>query len=173
VILGQLAGGEAFHIQQDEALAATLQGDEVYGDDYALALSGSRIGLGFLRTVCADQHTTRTFEIPACGSMLLADRTDEHQAFFQEGTEAEFFGSEEELVDKVQFYCTRETSRARIAAAGRQRCIKSRYAYIHRLQDVLERLRPLLGSASGTTKLRLSAGRLKLKRKLSHTVANT
>jgi spore maturation protein CgeB len=172
LILRQLAGKEAFHIQQDDALAATLQGNEVYGEDYALALSGSRIGLGFLRTVCADQHTTRTFEIPACGSMLLADRTDEHQAFFQEGTEAEFFGSEEELVDKVQFYCAQEPSRARIAAAGRQRCIKARYAYIHRLQEVFAVLRPLFQSVSVTTKSGTSPGRLKQKRKLSHTAAN-
>ena len=57
----------------------------MYADDYARALTGSQIGLGFLRKVCPDQHTTRTFEIPACGSMLLADRTDEHRGFFQEG----------------------------------------------------------------------------------------
>ena len=115
-------------------------GNEVYADDYARALTGVRIGLGFLRTVCPDQHTTRTFEIPACGSMLLADRTDEHCAFFEEGQEAEFFSSGEEMLDKAAFYSEHEGARAKIAAAGRERCHSGRYAYIHRLADVLATL---------------------------------
>ncbi len=93
LILGQLAGGEPFRIHRDDRLASAWQGGEIYADDYARALSGSRIGLGFLRQVCPDRHTTRTFEIPACGTLLLADRTDEHLGFFEEGQEAEFFGS--------------------------------------------------------------------------------
>jgi spore maturation protein CgeB len=112
----------------------------VYGDDYARALTGSRIGLGFLRQVCADQHTTRTFEIPACGSLLVADRTPEHQGFFAEGQEAEFFGSTEELVDKVRFYSANEVARKRIAQAGMERCATSRYAYVHRMTDALEQI---------------------------------
>ena len=104
MILNQLAGGEPFRIHRDARLAAAWQGGEVYADDYARALTASRIGVGFLRQVCPDQHTTRTFEIPACGSLLLADRSEEHCSFFEEGVEAEFFGSEEELVDKARFY---------------------------------------------------------------------
>ena len=139
LILGQLAGGEPFAIHKDARLAAVWRGGEVYGDDYARALSGARIGVGFLRQICPDQHTTRTFEIPACGAMLLADRTDEHRAFFEEGREAEFFGSEAELVDKARFYAANETARAAIAAAGRRRCQSGGYAYI-------ERLRPVIGA---------------------------
>jgi hypothetical protein len=140
IILGQLAGLDSFQIRRDPLLASAHQGGEVYADDYARALSGARIGLGFLRTVCPDQHTTRTFEIPACGSMLVADRTGEHQAFFEEGHEAEYFSSDQELVDKVRFYSIHESARARIAAAGRQRCINSRYAYIYRLEAALKQL---------------------------------
>src|SRR6185437_1405596 len=106
--------------------------------DPLLALTASRIGLGFLRTICADQHTTRTFEIPACGSMLLADRTEEHREFFEEGREAEFFSSEDELQDKASFYASDEDARRRIAGAGRRRCITGRYAYIHRVYDALK-----------------------------------
>ena len=138
IILKQLAGEDSFTIHCNPTLSRCLQGDEVYGDDYARALSGAKIGLGFLRKVCPDQHTTRTFEIPACGSMLLADRTAEHRGFFEEGLEADFFDSKEELVEKIRFYRAHEEIRLRIAAAGRQRTISGRYAYIHRMTDVLE-----------------------------------
>ena len=137
IILGQLAGPEQFRIKKDEVLASALQGSELYAEDYARAVTGARIGIGFLRTVWPDQHTTRTFEIPACGSMLLADRTAEHQELFEEGVEAEFFSAAEELVDKVKYYATHEEPRRRIAQAGYERCVKGRYAYIHRLNDAL------------------------------------
>jgi len=140
IIMNQLAGGQPYRIHRNAALAAFLQGGEVYGDDYAKALTGARIGLGFLRKVCPDQHTTRTFEIPACGSMLLADRTDEHREFFEEGKEAVFFSSAEELLDKAGFYSANSEARERIAKAGYERGIKGRYAYVHRLAAVFQAL---------------------------------
>jgi len=138
--LRRLAGGDTFAIRHDPRLAPAVQGGEILGDTYAWALTGARIGLGFLRTVCPDQHTTRTFEIPACGSMLLADRTDEHSEFFDEGREADFFSSEEELTDKVRFYLANEAVRERVAAAGLRRCLVSRYSYRDRLISVLQQM---------------------------------
>ncbi|HEY7790469.1 MAG TPA: glycosyltransferase [Vicinamibacterales bacterium] len=137
LILRQLAGDEPFSIERDELLARSLQGGEVYGDEYARALTGAKIGIGFLRKICPEQHTTRTFEIPACGSLLLAERTTEHQSLFEEGRDAEFFASCEELVDKVRYYCRDEAARQRVATAGYQRCMNSRYAYVHRLDAAL------------------------------------
>src|SRR5262249_52638251 len=140
IILKQLAGSDRFRIHRDQLLARAWRGGEVYADDYARALTGARICRGLVRKVSPDHHTTRTFEIPACGSLLLADRTEEHAKFFEEGREAEFFASSKELIDKVKFYCSNETSRERIARAGYERCIKSRYAYVHRLSTVLQEL---------------------------------
>jgi spore maturation protein CgeB len=140
VILRELAGGDRFRLCRDDLLAGAHQGGEVYGDDYARALTGARIGLGFLRHVCPDQHTTRTFEIPACGSMLIADRTAEHQAFFAESSEAEFFASIEELLDKITFYGSNDTARQRVARAGFERCERGRYAYVHRLRTALDEI---------------------------------
>ena len=138
IVLRQLAGKDGFRFHRDPLLAAAHQGGEVYADDYARALAGARIGLGFLRKVCDDQHTTRTFEIPACGSMLLADRTTEHQEFFREGIEADYFKGEEELIDKIHFYSTNQQARRRISSAGLRRCRTSRYSYIQRLSDALQ-----------------------------------
>jgi spore maturation protein CgeB len=140
IILRQLAGTDSFRVHRDEHLARSHQGGEVYGDDYARALSGAKIGLGFLRKSWPDQHTTRTFEIPACGSMLLADRTEEHQNLFAEGSEAEFFASEEELLDKIKFYSGNEPARKTIAGAGYQRCVNGAYSYVHRLRSALDTL---------------------------------
>lgn len=137
LVLRQLAGNDAFRLRKDPVLASVWRGREVYGDDYARALTGSQIGLGLLRRVCPDQHTTRTFEIPACGSMLLADRTDEHQALFEEGREAEFFSSTEELISKARFYLENTAAREALSRAGRARCERSGYAYIDRLRLAL------------------------------------
>jgi len=142
IILRQLAGEEKFRFHRDEGLSRAHQGGEVYADDYARALTGSSIGLGFLRKVCPDQHTTRTFEIPACGSMLLADRTEEHQEFFQEGKEAEFFDSVDEMIDKLKFYSSNDTARVHVASRGHRRCKEGGYAYVCRISTALNDLRP-------------------------------
>lgn len=148
IVLSQLAGDDNFRIHSDPILTNALYGTEVYADDYARALSEARIGLGFLRTVCPDQHTTRTFEIPACGSMLLADRTEEHQEFFEEGKEAEFFSSTDEMLDKMRFYLSNELERNRIAQRGLERCRASEYAYIHRVSNALSELKQLFSLPS-------------------------
>ncbi len=137
IVLRQLAGGAHFKFRRDDLLMRAYEGGEVYGDEYACALTGAGIGLGFLRKAWPDQHTTRSFEIPACCSMLLADRTEEHRELFVEGSEAEFFEFAEELLDKASFYVNNELSRSKVAQGGHARCISSKYAYVHRMHYAL------------------------------------
>lgn len=110
----------------------------VWGDDYARALAQARIGLGLLSKMCPDAFTTRSFEIPASGAMLLAERTTEHQALFKEDHEAVFFGSHEELRDKISFYLRNEGARRAIAAAGRARAL-GQYHWRHVSQPAIRR----------------------------------
>ena len=113
---------------------------EIYEERYASEVGRARVALGFVREICADQHTTRTFEIPAIGGFMLAHRTDEHLELFVEGKEAEFFASDEEYLEKMRYYLANEPARARVALAGHVRCMTSGYAYDDRMRAVMTAL---------------------------------
>ena len=99
----------------------------VWKADYIAALASFKISLGLLSKNYPEQHTTRTFEIPAAGTFMLAERTEEHQGFFEEGVEAEFFSDPDEMVSKAKFYLKDDAARERIAIRGRLRCVNSGY----------------------------------------------
>lgn len=115
----------------------TIEGKAIYGDEYALAICAFDINLCFLRKCNRDLQTTRSVEIPACGGFMLAERTGEHLALFEEGKEAEFFDSDDELLDKVRYYQAYPDERQRIAAAGCARCLRSGYSNHDRMLEML------------------------------------
>jgi spore maturation protein CgeB len=122
-------------------LTRVVRGSGIWGVEYAKALCCTEIALGLVSQWIPETSTTRTFEIPACGTFLLAERTEEHQSFYEEGQEAEFFGSPEELQDKTRYYLAHPEPRKRIAAAGRRRCLAGGYSYHDRTGQILELLR--------------------------------
>ena len=144
--LGRLDPGHRFYLGKTRpALQSAIrdgEGDtgEIYEERYTAAVAGAAIALGFVREVCPDQHTTRTFEIPAIGGFMLADRTEEHLEFFEEGKEAEYFGSDDEYVEKIRYYLGNDAARTKIARAGQRRCITSGYSYDDRIRAVLTEL---------------------------------
>jgi spore maturation protein CgeB len=115
---------------------------EIYEDRYAAVVAGSQISLGFLRELNPDQHTTRSFEIPAIGGFMLADRTEDHREFFEEGKEAEYFASDEEFRDKMRFYLANDCAREKIRSAGHERCMTSGYSYDDRIRAIMAELKP-------------------------------
>ena len=114
-----------------------IKGPSIYGDDYARAICSFDIVLGFLRKANRDLQTSRSFEIPACGAFMLAERTEDHLRLFEEGKEAEFFEKNEELLQKVRYYLSHEAERNQIAKAGRERCLRSGYSYHERGKEIL------------------------------------
>lgn len=125
---------------RDKRIRRFVEGRGVGGREYALALSCARIGLGLLSPLHPDRSTTRSLEIPACGTFLLAERTQEHQELFREGTEAEFFSGEGELVEKTRRYLRDDEARRRIAAAGLARCESGGYSSRERVRGILAEL---------------------------------
>jgi hypothetical protein len=51
-----------------------LQGRPLVGREKRLAFASTKIGLAFLRKANRDTYTDRSFEIPACGAFMLAER---------------------------------------------------------------------------------------------------
>lgn len=119
----------------------------VYGEDYIKLLCCTDVNLGFLRRLNRDLHSDRSVEIPACGAFLLAQRSSEHLQLFEEGREAEYFDSQEELLAKVTRYMEDADARAAITKAGRERALASDYSHDHFVSLILENL-------FGTTEVR-------------------
>jgi len=111
--------------------------DGVWGTDYAVALASTKIGIGLLSKLTDDSTTTRSFEIPASGALLLAERTKEHMELFEEGLEAEFFDSTHELQEKAARYLRDRRLREQIAAAGRRKCISGGYDSVSQMKRIL------------------------------------
>jgi hypothetical protein len=119
-------------------LRPTLRMKALLDDPVRAVLSQSAVSLALLRKGNRDRHTMRTFEIPACGGFMLAERTDEHLAYFEEGKEAAFFDSPEELLDQAQRYLRDAPLRRRIADFGHRRVTTSGHRYQDRAARVLE-----------------------------------
>ena len=108
------------------------------GRDYRLALGGAKIALNFVRRANRDGHVMRSFEIPACGGFMLAERTEEHLELLEEGKEAAYFGSPQELVDKVRYYLIRYQEREAIAWRGYLRVTRGGNTYKDRVTTIVQ-----------------------------------
>ena len=115
------------------------------GDEYPKALSGAKVCLAFLSKRNRDPYTTRCFEIPACGRVMLAERTDDLLELFEEDKEACFFSDTNELVTKAKWLVENPDIADSIAQAGLRRVwadghdVDSRVAYfIKRCQVGME-----------------------------------
>ena len=129
--------GFGWHRARKNAVRDAFKG-AVLGLEYAKAINGAKINLAFLSRTAEDSITQRSIEIPACGGFMLAERTHEHLEHFREGMEAAYFSGLDELKEQIGYYLRETKLRERIAAAGRERCLRSGYSYDMRLQTILD-----------------------------------
>lgn len=118
-------------------LRAAVQGTGLWGDSYPEMLKRGKIALGLLGKHIPETTTTRSFEIPATGTFMLAERTDDHMDLFEENKEAVFFATDEELCDKARYYLSNDTLREEIARAGRKRSKISGYHITEQIRKLM------------------------------------
>ena len=116
------------------------KGPSIYGEPYIKTINGMDISLHFLRHENRDEQDSRTFEIPACGVFMLAEKTALHLSLFEDGKEAVFFDTKEELLEKILFYMDNAAAREKISNAGLARCERSGYSHAERLKEVLNKI---------------------------------
>ncbi|WP_187299249.1 CgeB family protein [Nitrospira moscoviensis] len=133
-----LVWGNGWRQWADRHPFLVVKDEFLFGEDYAKAICATKINVNFLRKINRDEVTSRSVEIPACGGFMLGERTARHMEFFQEGREAEFFASNEELLAKIQYYLAHDEEREKIAQAGRERCIRSGYSMRVQLAKMME-----------------------------------
>jgi spore maturation protein CgeB len=117
-----------------------VRSEDLRFDDLCKALGGAKLALGFLRKENRDDYTQRTFEIPACGGVFVAERTSRHTELYREGEEAIFFDqvSPAELTKQVSLLLKNTPLRESIRLAGRQALLRGRHTYKDRLERLLE-----------------------------------
>ncbi len=102
------------------------------------AVARARLCLCLVRRSNRDGHVMRTFEVPAMGGCMLAERTDEHRAILgEEGDAVRYFGSPGELVEQARWLLDRPDERARLAQRAHQRITQAPNTYADRLRQML------------------------------------
>lgn len=114
------------------------RGPSQFGESYAKIINGMDIALHFLRKENRDAQDSRTFEIPACGTFMIAERSPKHEAFFKEDVESVFFSTDEELLHKVRYYLSNPEKVRSIGYAGYLRCINSGYDHHSRMKSFID-----------------------------------
>lgn len=77
------------------------KGSGLFGVDYGRELSSAAIGLGLLSKWFPELHTTRTFEIPACGTALATEWNPEISDVFAPD-EVIYYSDSKDLISAIQ-----------------------------------------------------------------------
>ena len=112
-------------------------GDGVYGEDYVKTLQNAKMAWGALSKWVPELHTTRTFEIPACGTALVTERNLETQSFFKDD-EAIFYANENDLIEKITFFMNNDKPLEVLTKKGTSRAVTNAYDYNSILNAILK-----------------------------------
>jgi spore maturation protein CgeB len=114
-------------------------GQGVFGETYAALVSGGQLGLGLLSKRFPERHTTRTLEIPACGTALATERNEDTLSIFGE-EEVFFYRDTRELIEAVPALLNDRERLDKIAQAGYQRVTQGEFDYLSILRGLLRKM---------------------------------
>jgi hypothetical protein len=102
------------------------------------AITATRVALCLVRRANRDEHSMRSFEIPAVGACMLVEKTAEHlEMFGPDGTTVRYFKTTSEMVRVLAELLQDERERHRLSAAVHRRIVSGPNRYRDRLVQML------------------------------------
>ncbi|MFH1868860.1 MAG: glycosyltransferase [Candidatus Omnitrophota bacterium] len=102
------------------------------------ATRAAKVALCLVRKANRDGHSMRSFEIPATGTCMLTEDTQEHRLFFgEEGKSVIYFSDPAEMAEKLRWLTRHESERRRLAEASRRLIVNGSNTYADRLNLIL------------------------------------
>jgi len=109
-----------------------------YGESFSRFVAMAPVQLGLLNSDNRDQHTARSFEIPASGGLILAEDTAEHREIFDSEKNALFFKSEADLYDKISWVAANPEKAQKIAENGFLHITRNQNTWNDRASEILK-----------------------------------
>ncbi|MEH2277221.1 MAG: glycosyltransferase [Nostoc sp.] len=110
----------------------------IFGDDFCKVVHNSKINIGLVRRANKDEHSMRSYEIPACGGAGIYEDTSEHRDLFQGYPEYGFFKSSEDLAKKCNWLLEHPVEREEMRQLGIELIVTGTNTYTARLKTILE-----------------------------------
>jgi spore maturation protein CgeB len=115
----------------------TFLGESLFGDAYAKAISNAKLALGLLSKRFPELHTTRTFEIPACGTALVTEHNAETAQFYNTD-EVIFFKDDKDMVQKILYYLEHAQALEQLTRKGFDKVVASGFDYEQQLRNIAQ-----------------------------------
>jgi len=109
----------------------------LWGMKYVQKITESMATLCYFSKQNNDELTSRVFEIPAAGGLLVAERTNRLREIFVDGEEVLLFSNTKELIDKCLFLQKNPDKVLQIKKNGRNKLVAGKHSIIDRCQMAL------------------------------------
>lgn len=112
--------------------------EPLWGKEYVDAIAGSMATLCFFSKQNNDELTSRVFEIPASGGILVAERNSRISELFEDGKEVLLFSSVNELVKKCEQLAKNPDLVIAMKQNARKKLVTSPFSVVDRCKMALQ-----------------------------------
>ena len=115
-----------------------------FGRNFSEFIAQAPVQLGLLNSDNRDQHTARSFEVPAAGGLLVAEDTPDHREIFGTDGNVLFFKDEKDLLNKLEWVKNHPNEASEIAENGFKHITMNGNSWQDRSVEILSVLDPFI-----------------------------